>query len=141
MNGARIPSTRPAPTELSARWLALAARPGAVAEARAFTSDFLADVTDPIAVADAVLLVSELVGNVRRHTRGAGVLLLIRTPGLLRIEVSDSSPHPPRPRPPHGPSESGGLGLLLLGRLALQWGWRRLATGKTVWCDLRLPVS
>ncbi|MBV6696749.1 ATP-binding protein [Kitasatospora aureofaciens] len=142
MNGARFPLTRPLPTEPSARRLALSAAPGTVAEARAFTADFLADVTDPVVVGDAVLLVSELVGNVVRHTGGPGALLLVRVAGLLRIEVSDSSPRPPLPRLPHGPpSEPGGLGLFLLGRLALQWGWRPLGPGKAVWCDLRLPVS
>ncbi|MFJ9611616.1 ATP-binding protein [Kitasatospora sp. NPDC101176] len=137
MNGTRLSPTGLA--EPAARRLPLTARPGAVAEAREFTAAFLADVTDPMMVADAVLLVSELVGNAVRHTRGPRALLLIRAGGRLRIEVSDESPRPPTPRPPHGPDEKGGLGLFLLLSIALQWGWRPMGPGKTVWCDLRLP--
>ncbi|MQS16848.1 ATP-binding protein [Streptomyces kaniharaensis] len=147
MKEARLSAARPTLAEPRARWLPLSARPGAVAEARALTADFLADVADPTVVADAILLVSELAGNVLRHTSGPGALLLVRVAGVLRIEVSDTSPRPPLPRPPHGPDESGGLGLFLLSRLTLRWGWRplgpgdRLGPGKTVWCDLRLPVD
>jgi anti-sigma regulatory factor (Ser/Thr protein kinase) len=137
--GARFPTTGPPPTLPWARWLPLSARAGVAAEARAFTADFLAGVPDPFVVADAVLVVSELVGNALRHAGEPGALLLVRGPGRVRSEVSDSSPRPPLPRPPHGPDERGGLGLYLLDRLALRWGWRPLGPGKTVWCELRLP--
>ncbi|MFE6489514.1 ATP-binding protein, partial [Streptomyces sp. NPDC057757] len=86
----------------------------------------------PVVVADAVLLVSELVGNALRHGGGPGDLVLVRVTGRLRIEVSDASPRPPVPRPPHHPDEAGGLGLLLLSRLALRWGWRPSGPGKSV---------
>ncbi|MFD0345246.1 ATP-binding protein [Kitasatospora aburaviensis] len=119
----------------------LAADTGAVAEARAVTVDFLDDVADPSAVADATLLVSELVGNAIRHAGEPGWLLLVRRPGLLWIEVSDSSPRPPLPRPPRGADAPGGLGLFLLNLLSLQWGWRPMGPGKAVWCELRLPPS
>ncbi|MEU8516440.1 ATP-binding protein [Kitasatospora sp. NPDC048722] len=117
------------------------ARPGAAGDARAFTAAFLADVTDPLVVADAVLLVSELVGNALRHGSEPGALVLVRAAGRLRIEVSDASPRPPLPRRPRGPDEAGGLGLFLLSRLALRWGWRPSGPGKTVWCDVRLPAG
>ncbi|WP_052707547.1 ATP-binding protein [Streptomyces rubellomurinus] len=123
-----------------ARRLPLTARPGCVAEARSCTLGFLADVPDSMVVADAVLLVSELVGNAVRHTGAPRWLLLIRAPGLLRIEVGDASPRPPLPRPPQGAEQEGGLGLFLLNRLALCWGWRPSGPGKVVWCDLRLPA-
>ncbi|MFI9361419.1 ATP-binding protein [Kitasatospora sp. NPDC053057] len=122
-----------------ARRLPLSAQPGAVAEARSCTAGFLADVTDPRVVADAVLLVSELVGNAVRHTGAPSSLLLVRCPGLLRIEVSDSSRRPPLPRAPYGPNGGGGLGLFLLSRLALRWGWYPAGPGKAVWCELRIP--
>ncbi|MGW3041981.1 ATP-binding protein [Kitasatospora sp. NPDC001159] len=137
MAGARVPTATPGQTR--ARWLPLRARPGVVAEARTFTADFLAEVPDPVVVADAVLLVSELVGNALRHAGEPGALLLVRCPGRVRIEVSDSSPRPPLPRRPHGPDGGGGFGLFLLDRIALRWGWRPLGPGKTVWCELRLP--
>ncbi|MBO1413447.1 ATP-binding protein [Streptomyces sp. FH025] len=114
---------------------------GAVAEARAFTAAFLADVTDPVVAADAALLVSELVGNAIRHTDGPEWLLLVRCPGLLRIEVGDPSPRRPRPRHPRGPDDPGGRGLILLKCLALKCGWRRRGAGKVVWCELRIPAG
>ncbi|MFD5461878.1 ATP-binding protein [Kitasatospora sp. NPDC127059] len=122
-----------------ARRLPLSTRPGAVAEARSCTAAFLADVADPLVVADAVLLVSELVGNAVRHTGAPGALILVRCPGRLRIEVSDASRCPPLPRPSDGRGENGGLGLFLLSRLALRWGWRPAGAGKAVWCELRIP--
>ncbi|MGA5820340.1 ATP-binding protein [Kitasatospora sp. NPDC094028] len=141
MDGAGVPSARPSSQVPESRRLPLSARPGAVARARAFTLAFLVDVADPLAVADAVLLVSELVANAVRHTGRPQALLLVRAAGRLRIEVSDASPRPPRPRPPHEPDERGGLGLFLLSRLALRWGWRPAGYGKTVWCELRLPTD
>ncbi|MFF4818537.1 ATP-binding protein [Kitasatospora sp. NPDC001309] len=126
------------------RYLALTrcpGEPGTAAEARAFTGDFLADTADPRAVADAVLLVSELVGNALRHTGGSRALLLIRAGGRLRIEVSDASPWPPSPRSTHRAGDQGGLGLFLLDRLSLRWGWLPTGPGKTVWCELRLPAG
>ncbi|MFJ8622038.1 ATP-binding protein [Kitasatospora sp. NPDC093550] len=120
--------------------LPLADRPRAAAEARACTERFLADVPDPLVVADAVLLVSELVGNAQRHTAGPGALLLVRGAEFVRIEVSDSSPRPPTPRPRYGSNGSGGgLGLYLLSRLSRRWGWRPVGPGKVVWCELRVP--
>lgn len=133
---ARTTAARP-----RARLLPLADRPGAVAEARALTADFLADVPAPLVVADAVLLVSELVGNAVRHAGGPGHLLLARSDGLLRIEITDSSPRPPLPRPPQERDEKGGLGLYLLARIASRWGWHRLGPGKVVWCELPLPAA
>ncbi|MFG3224585.1 ATP-binding protein [Kitasatospora sp. NPDC048194] len=137
MTGTPLRCARPA--RARARRLPLRAAPGIVAEARSVTADFLAGVPDPLVIADAVLLVSELVGNALRHAGEPGALLLVRGPGRMRIEVSDSSPRPPLPRPPHGPDERGGLGLYLLDRLALCWGWRPWGRGKTVWCELGLP--
>ncbi|MFJ3788441.1 ATP-binding protein [Kitasatospora sp. NPDC090091] len=139
MARARLPAVPRSLAGPRARWLPLSDRAGVVADARSVTVDFLADVADPSVVADAVLLVSELVGNAIRHAGQPGWLLLVRRPGLLRIEVSDSSSRPPRPRRPRGAEAPGGLGLFLLGCLALQWGWRPLGPGKAVWCELRLP--
>ncbi|MFF3071912.1 ATP-binding protein [Kitasatospora sp. NPDC057904] len=141
MTRARLSTASRAPSGARARWLRLSANAGAAAEARALTAAFLADVADPIAVGDAALLVSELVGNAVRHTGRPGWLLLVRCPGLLRIEVSDSSPRPPLPRRPSGPGTPGGHGLFLLNRLALHWGWHRRGAGKVVWCELRIPAG
>ncbi|MER7580667.1 ATP-binding protein [Kitasatospora sp. NPDC097691] len=136
MSGVQAPSVLRAAQAVR---LPLAGRPGAAAEARAVTARFLADVADRELVRDAVLLVSELVGNAQRHTAGPGALLLVRGDGVLRIEVSDPSRRPPVPRTPYTDNGSGGLGLHLVARLSRRWGWRPLGPGKTVWCELRVP--
>ena len=80
----------------------------------------------------AELLVSELVANAVRHAR-TGIRLTLRAQGgAVRAEVSDGSPHRPRPRLPETHSESG-RGLFLVDQLAPEWGVREHAGGKTVW--------
>ncbi|MFD0273164.1 ATP-binding protein [Kitasatospora sp. NPDC127111] len=141
MTGRRRPALRarcgcgPAAAPRACR-LSLSARPGVVAECRAFTRAVLADDVPGGAVDDAVLLVSELVTNACRYSAEAGSLLLVRGPGVLRVEVSDSSPLPPTPHRPHHPDRPGGLGLHLVDRLARCWGWRRQGPGKVVWFEL-----
>jgi anti-sigma regulatory factor (Ser/Thr protein kinase) len=86
----------------------------------------------------AVLLVSELVGNVLRHARtGVLALALYLEPdgSSLKIEVHDADPHEPRPRTPGGLDESG-FGFVLIEALAGKWGVRQTATGKAVWVEL-----
>ncbi|CAL9443214.1 hypothetical protein SUDANB145_02289 [Streptomyces sp. enrichment culture] len=87
---------------------------------------------------DAVLLVSELVGNAVRHT-GARVfgLRMRRRPGWLRVEVRD----PSRGLPcliPVQPLDINGRGLFLVDRLADRWGVDLLPRGKTTWFEMRV---
>ncbi|MFJ6695738.1 ATP-binding protein [Streptomyces sp. NPDC091272] len=99
----------------------------------------------------SVLLVSELVTNALRHASGPiGVRLVrldtsdaragtVRTPpAVLRVEVSDPLPDPPRERAA-GPDDEGGRGIQLVACSARRWGTRRGKTGKTVWFELALP--
>lgn len=86
----------------------------------------------------AVLLASELVGNVVRHARTGGRVLALRLEAVgtcLRIEVHDADPHEPRQRTPGALDESG-FGLLLIEALAGKWGVRQTVTGKAVWAEL-----
>src|SRR6266581_2386925 len=57
----------------------------------------------------AVLLVSELVGNVLRHARteALAMALCLEPGGALLIEVHDADPHEPRPRTPAGSTNPG----------------------------------
>jgi anti-sigma regulatory factor (Ser/Thr protein kinase) len=93
----------------------------------------------------AVLLVSELVGNVLRHARTralAMALCLNLEVASLLIEVHDTDPHEPRPRTPETLDESG-FGFVLIEALAGKWGVRQTEIGKAVWVelDVRQPVN
>ncbi|MFJ7272510.1 ATP-binding protein [Streptomyces sp. NPDC099050] len=87
----------------------------------------------------AELALTELVANVVRHVPGRGcVVLILRRPDGLRVEVSDGCPSPPRPAAPDaGELSEGGRGLLLVEAVTDRWGTDANSTGKTVWfeCD------
>ncbi|MER5483872.1 ATP-binding protein [Streptomyces sp. NPDC002812] len=95
------------------------------------------------ALADAAeLALTELVANVVRHVPGRGcVVLILRQPDGLRVEVSDGCPAPPRVAPDSGELSEGGRGLLLVEAVTDRWGTDPDLTGKTVWfeCDARRP--
>ena len=87
---------------------------------------------------DAVLLVSELVGNAVRHT-GALVfhLRMRRLRGRIRIEVRDPSRGLPCLMPVQELDVSG-RGLFLVDKLADRWGVDLLPRGKTTWFEMRV---
>ena len=87
---------------------------------------------------DAVLLVSELVGNAVRHT-GARVfgLRLRRRRGWIRVEVRDPSRGLPCLMPVQELDISG-RGLFLVDKLADRWGVDLLPRGKTTWFEMRV---
>jgi anti-sigma regulatory factor (Ser/Thr protein kinase) len=87
---------------------------------------------------DAVLLVSELVGNAVRHT-GARYfgLRMQRRRGWIRFEVRD----PSRGLPclmPVGELDISGRGLFLVNRLSDRWGVDLLPRGKNTWFEMRI---
>jgi serine phosphatase RsbU (regulator of sigma subunit)/anti-sigma regulatory factor (Ser/Thr protein kinase) len=86
------------------------------------------------------LLVSELVTNAIRHTRGERLTLrLVREGGLL-CEVIDGSDGRPRVRhEADGEMAPAGRGLRVVGRLSQRWGVRRTSGGKAVWAEQELP--
>ncbi len=87
---------------------------------------------------DAVLLVSELVGNAVRHT-GARVfgLRMRRRPGWIRVEVRDPSRGLPCLMPVQELDVSG-RGLFLVDKLSDRWGVDLLPRGKTTWFEMRV---
>ncbi|MFD8410451.1 ATP-binding protein [Streptomyces sp. NPDC059650] len=93
------------------------------------------------AVEDVLLMVSELVSNACVHAGGPSELVLRRTSDRLRVEVGDGSPEHPRRRTADDPALPGGHGLLVVDRLARDWGWepRPDGAGKTVWAEVPSP--
>ena len=87
---------------------------------------------------DAVLLVSELVGNAVRHT-GARVfgLRMRRRRGWIRVEVRDPSRGLPCLMPVQEMDISG-RGLMLVDKLSDRWGVDLLPRGKTTWFEMRV---
>ncbi|MET7604815.1 ATP-binding protein [Streptomyces avermitilis] len=83
----------------------------------------------------AELLVSEVVTNALRHTRGPLRLNLQVRGTHLRCEVEDTDPAGPVRRVVDTDAE-GGRGTELLDLLSEAWGSTRTATGKTTWFEL-----
>ncbi len=92
---------------------------------------------------NAVLLVSELVGNAIRHARTGGSALELRleagVPGC-GSRWSTPTARPPQPRTPCAGEESG-FGFVLVEALAGRWGVRETAGGKAVWAELGIDVA
>jgi len=85
------------------------------------------------------LLVSELVTNAVKYSRGDVTLRLVNERALV-CEVLDDSGALPRLRQANGEDENG-RGLQVVRQLSHRWGARRTATGKVVWCEQLLPGS
>ena len=89
---------------------------------------------------DLVIVVSELVANAIRHgPPGPGTvqLSIAREADAIRVEVRD--PGVPFD-PTAAPRSDGGLGLVIVGRIAESWGV--IAGGSTiVWCRLAIAPA
>lgn len=90
----------------------------------------------PSMVADAELVLSELVTNVVRHTDTGGSVRLICGPEIVRMEVSDRDRGLPAIRADM-PGRADGRGLRVVDVLATAWGVEERADGKTTWAELR----
>lgn len=114
--------------------------PASVGLARRRVRDHLKDwghSPDDPALADVVLLVSELATNAVRHgplhEREFEVAVTALADGSCFIEVSDEGLAAPRLRPVSEWEETG-RGLHLVESVAVAWGvWSRGRYGKTVW--------
>ena len=91
--------------------------------------------TLPHLVDDAVLLVSEVVTNAVKHGRAPVRLQIDCEPTSVVVAVDDANPTMPRLRRLDRRRHSG-RGLVLLERLATEWGVRRIEGGKQVWFRL-----
>jgi anti-sigma regulatory factor (Ser/Thr protein kinase) len=104
---------------------------------REWAQDLLAGL-EPESLADAVLVLDELVSNALRHGRTPAWVRLVRETGRLRFEVTDASPRPARPRPP---DIEGGRGLMMVDACSRRWGQWQHDGGKTVWAELAVTVG
>ncbi|TXS19857.1 GAF domain-containing protein [Streptomyces sp. ms191] len=124
------------PADAVARW-EFPTDPAAVAGARTVVTEQLAAWgLDEIGFTTE-LIVSELVTNAIRYTKGPVGLRLIRDTSLI-CEVSDPSNTQPRLRRARITDE-GGRGLFLVAQLAGRWGSRYGPEGKTIWTEQPLP--
>ncbi|RDI18426.1 ATP-binding protein [Lentzea flaviverrucosa] len=122
-----------APTTLS---LELHEHTPSLSAMRRWISDAFGDLSEDV-VEDAQLAVTELVSNAYDHGRHPRQLRLrrIEASRCLRIEVDDASPDMPtlgRSRL----SDTRGRGLIIVNKIAEQWGVLPHSVGKTVWAEL-----
>ena len=133
-----IAKLRRLPEDSYASWT-LAPKLTSVREARSVLAEPMKrwDLEDLIPTTE--LLVSELVTNAVKYSRGEVTLRLVNEKALV-CEVTDNSGALPRLRQASGEDENG-RGLQVVRQLAHRWGARRTATGKVVWCEQPLPGS
>ena len=115
-------------------------RPDQVACARRFISQVL---TRCPAMADAVLLTSELVTNTLQHTRtGAGgdfEVIACHSRSGIRVTITDDGSRAAPVPAPHSTLATCGRGLALVGALSARWGQQGDARGRAVWFELDCP--
>src|SRR5215470_12081667 len=133
-----IARLRRLPEDNYASWT-LAPKLTSVREARSVLAETMKrwDLEDLIPTTE--LLVSELVTNAVKYSRGEVTLRLVNEKALV-CEVLDSSGALPRLRQANSEDESG-RGLQVVRQLSRRWGARRTAAGKVVWCEQPLPGS
>jgi anti-sigma regulatory factor (Ser/Thr protein kinase) len=105
------------------------------AAARRFAASVLRSWRCDALVAEAELLISELVVNAVLHADSAVTVHLALRPGTLRVEVADTSPVQPEQRAVD-PTAVTGRGLLIVDTVASSWGVDPTADGKVVWFEL-----
>ena len=124
------------PTVQRPRRISLPAGPAAAGDARSQVRAAIRAWDVPVDVDTAVLLTSELVTNALRHETGGTIRLTITCVcGQLRVDVHDTSHRVPMPVNTPVDAEAG-RGLLLVSRLATDWGFHPTPAGKAVYFTL-----
>jgi anti-sigma regulatory factor (Ser/Thr protein kinase) len=119
--------------------LTVPATPTSARTARRFVSAFCTRQRLPQETCeDAVLLVSEVVGNSLRHARSEARIRVDLIGRVLRVEVADDRPELPQLR--NAPADAtDGRGVRILDEVAKRWGADRRTVpppGKVVWFEL-----
>ena len=113
----------------------------APADARRFVSAVLSAAGHGACVDDAQLVTSELVTNAVNHTAAPTVEVSVALfDDHVRIEVVDTAEGVPQPQLGQ-PTAVGGLGLIVVEKIAQQWGVDPRVPGKAVWCVLPLGAG
>ncbi|MCT9075880.1 ATP-binding protein [Streptomyces fulvoviolaceus] len=138
LGGAVIPTGFDVPVEPLRRAAHYTGEPGCIAEARSFAAHFLGQLRtewcaaiDDRAHDEVLLVVSELVTNADRHSRGPYILELEGTDAGVAVVVYDSSAALPR-RFPRDPERVGRHGLEIVHALAADVAVERVPVGKRV---------
>lgn len=112
-----------------------APRPSSAGEARRFLDSVLSAPELVLLNYTATMLVSELVTNAVLHAGTPLEVVVILDADHVRVEVHDESPLLPMRK--HYSAMSGtGRGLMLVERMASEWGAERTNGGKVVWFEL-----
>lgn len=123
------------------RTLALQPRKSAPQRARDFVAETLSRWRLDHWVEQATLITSELVTNAVRHAGTELTVRVRRARSAITIEVADgAADKEPRTGPADGRA-GGGVGLMIVGRLAQAWGVERRRDGKAVWARLAVGPS
>ena len=113
----------------------------APADARRFVSAVLSAAGHDACLEDAQLVTSELVTNAVKHTAAPRVEVSVALfDDHVRIEVADTAEGVPELQRVQ-PTSVGGLGLVVVDKIAQQWGVDPRVTGKAVWCVLPLGAG
>ena len=107
--------------------------------ARAAADELVKERFDEARRTDVLIVVSELVTNVIRHTGQGGNMRLWLNGQGVRVEVTDTVPvlSPPSTTV----NEHGGRGLALVAQLSTSWGVDIHPDGKTVWAECPATVT
>ncbi|GIF21659.1 anti-anti-sigma factor [Actinoplanes tereljensis] len=108
---------------------------GAVRHARNMATEACLRWNLPELVGPAALVTSELVSNAVEHAGTTITVEFKRRTRHLHVMVRDGSTGEPIPRDP-GAEAMPGRGLMLVSKIALQWGWLPTRDGKVVWAAL-----
>jgi hypothetical protein len=80
-----------------------------------------------------------MAANAVLHARTPFTVEVSHRRGLLRVEVADHAPVPPRGVDADADRSSSGRGLRIVGALALAWGSTLGEHGKVVWAEFEAP--
>lgn len=120
--------------------LSFPAAPQSAGEARRFVRGHLERWNLQADADDVVLMVSELVTNVGLHARTEATVHVWVSGDRLRVEVADGSTEPVEVQPHRSGAETG-RGLMIVDKLAEDWGVAMGPAGKTVWFEVPARIG